>query len=333
MSLIGRAYSGEVFDLTSFSVLVTGATGFIGSHIIPKLVECGANVIAVAADYGWQPWITQLIENEKIKFIKADILTIEGVEQVVPLLADVDSIIHMARVWAQGNNKLELSIDEVNRNLLGSLRFLSGVANGVKRIIYPSSVEVYGVPEHLPLREDHPLQPVSPYAVAKVASEGFLKAHAAAEEISVTILRYSTIYGPAELDPRAIPNFIRAALLSTAPKINGTGLDIRDYVYIADVVDATLKALFIDKSGAHIYNIGSGVGCTTNDLAQLIIQLTKSTIEPIHQVSSRPTSKIVCDISKAKIELGYYPSYSLTNGLTDEIFWLKSNKGLWVNKS
>lgn len=246
--------------LADRQVLVTGATGSIGSQLVPRLVECGARVVVAAPAVGWRPWVARLVEEGKVTFIEADALRSEGVEQLASYLADVDFVIHLARVWAQGNTPLELAIDEITRNLLGTIRFLAVAAECVSGIAYPSSIEVYGPPKRLPLSEDHPARPVSPYAVAKLAVEGFLKAHAAGEGIAIAILRYATVFGPGELVPRAVANFIRAALRGEPPLIDGEGLDVRDHVYVVDVVDATLRGLAAARQGAHVYNVGTGVG-------------------------------------------------------------------------
>ena len=324
--------SPDFVGLANAQVLVTGANGFIAGYLLPRLVEYGAKVIATAPDWGWRPWVIRLIEEGKVTFVEADVLTLEGAERLTPYLADVECVIHLARVWAQGSSPLELAVDEINCNLLGTIRFLSVASEFSSGIVYPSSVEVYGVPERLPLCEDHPLRPVSPYAIAKVAAEGFLKAHAVLNNAAITIVRYATVYGPGELEPRAIPNFIRAALLGEAPLIDGNGLDVRDYVYMADVVDATLRALATTRKGFRVYNVGTGIGCTTIDLARKIIRLTDSDLKPAHRSSDRIPLEIVCDISKARNELGYLPAFTLDEGLIAEIRWFRDNTTLWKEK-
>jgi UDP-glucose 4-epimerase len=318
--------------LANAHVLVSGANGFIAGYLLPRLVEYGAKVVAAAPDWGWRPWVISLVEEGKITFVKADALTPEGSEQLTPYLADVEYVIHLARVWAQGSSPLELAVDEINRNLLGTLRFLSVASELGAGIVYPSSVEVYGIPERLPLCEDHPLRPVSPYAIAKAAAEGFLRAHSAKKNAAITIMRYASVYGPGELEPRAIPNFIRAALRGDPPLVDGDGLDVRDYVYVVDVVEATLRALVATRKRFHIYNVGTGIGYKTIDLAREIILLTGSNLKPAFRSSDRIPLEIVCDISKARDELGYLPAYTLEEGLSAEIRWFRDNPTLWNEK-
>jgi len=310
-------------------VLVTGANSFIACHLLPRLVECGAKIVAVAPDLGWRPWVARLVEDEKIAFVEADALTPDGVEQLAPYLAVTDCVVHLARVWAQGSTSLELAVDEIDRNLLGTIRFLSVASKFGLDIVYPSSVEVYGLPERLPLCEDHPLRPVSPYAVAKQAVEEFLGVYASRCSTSVIILRYANVYGPGELEPRAIPNFIRAVLNGDSPIIDGEGLDVRDYVYIDDVIDATLLSLDKKQKGGKTYNVGTGKGYTTYDLACTIIRLIGTHLEPLCRPSTRVPMKIICNISKAKKELGYVPKYTLEQGLSEEIQWFQNNQNYW----
>jgi len=314
-------------------VLVTGANSFIACHLLPCLVECGAKIVAVAPDLGWRPWVAKLVEDGRITFVEADALTQDGVEQLAPYLAVTDCVVHLARVWAQGSMSLELAVDETERNVLGSIRFLAKAAQYGLRIVYPSSVEVYGPPERLPLQENHPLRPVSSYAVAKSAVEGFLSVQGAKEGTPIVILRYATVYGPGELEPRAVPNFIRAVLTDSPPVVDGEGRDIRDYVYIADVVNATLQALGISMAGIRVYNVGTGISSTTIDLARLIIRLAGTDLEPVHRPSDHIPLEIVCDISKALAELGYSPAYTLEEGLATEIQWFRDNPNLWQQSS
>jgi nucleoside-diphosphate-sugar epimerase len=318
-------------ELEGQRVLVTGLTSFIGSHLIPELVKRGVQVVATAPDLGWRPWTRDLVTDGKITFVKADVLTPEGIDLITPYLASADHVVHLARVWAQGRTLLDLAVDEIARNLLGTIRFLSIAAQHVRGIVYPSSVEVYGAPESLLLNENHPLRPVSPYAVAKVSAEGFLQAYAAKSSIALTILRYATVYGPGELEPRAVPNFIRAALANESPSVDGNGLDVRDYVYIADVVEATVRTLVSSRKGTRIYNIGTGVGCSTKDLALLVMRLTGNLHELVYRTSGRVPTQVICDVSTARVELDLPPGSTLEQGLTSEIQWFRDNDALWRN--
>lgn len=332
----GRKLAGAVngaqpalASLADRQVLVTGATGFIGSQLVPRLVECQARVIAAAPGLGWRPWVARLVQEGKVTFVEADALTPAGADFLSAYLTDADYVVHLARVWAQGNTPLELAVDETVRNLLGSIRFLAIAARRGLGIAYSSSVEVYGSPGPLPKSEDQPLRPTSPYGVAKMAVESFLKAHAASAPNSIAILRYATVYGPGELAARAVPNFIRAALQGQPPVVDGEGLDVRDYVYVRDVVEATLRVLAASADGVHVFNVGTGLGCSTIELAQLVLRVTGVPLEPICRPSSHVPLEIVCDISRAQRELGYFPAYTLEQGVSAEAGWFRANPALW----
>jgi UDP-glucose 4-epimerase len=167
------------------------------------------------------------------------------------------------------------------------------------------------------------------YSYGKLASENYLRLYAAENGVSASILRYSTVYGPMETDPRAIPNFIRCVLNGRSPVINGRGEDIRDYVHVNDVVEATLLALAHDIEEVQIFNVGSGKGYTTCEIAERIIKLTGKRVKPIHKPSDHTPKRIVCDITHARDILGYWPKVELNQGLVDEINFFSDNPKLW----
>lgn len=315
--------------LESENILITGAEGFIGSHLVKRLVNYKANIIATAPSLGWRPWFIELVRSKKIKFLKVDVLTKKGLEKLNSYISNIDLVIHMARVWANGVTMLQRSSDEAERNLLGTIRFFSFITQYVSDIIYPSSIEIYGIPDKLPIKECCSVNPISPYGVAKLAVENFLKVCSSYDHLNITILRYSTIYGIGELEPRAVPNFIRSALKNESPIIYSNGQDIRDYIFMDDVINATIKSIIERKKGLHIYNVGSGVGYSTNDLANIIIKLVGSKVKPVHKKITRQPIKIICDIEKIKNDIGYSHKFSLEEGLSKEIQWFRENVNLW----
>lgn len=310
-------------------ILVTGLTSFVASGLLPQLVQARAHVIATDTNVGWRPWIAKLVEQKRIEFVNADVLTEVGLEALRPRFVDVDCIIHLARKWAEGATPLQVCVDEVTTNLLGSVRFLANACQRVKKVIYPSTVEVYGSSESLPLKENHKISPASPYAVAKSAAEGFLRTQAVQENLELCILRLSTIYGPGELEPRAVPNFVRAALQKEELVIDGSGTDIRDYVNISDVACATLTAVHKLRRGVQVFNIGTGVGCSTVDLARQVIRLTGGKHNLRFRPNNRVPSKVICDVTAARDQLGFVAQISLEKGLAAEIQWFRDNPAFW----
>jgi UDP-glucose 4-epimerase len=132
-----------------------------------------------------------------------------------------------------------------------------------------------------------------------------------------------------ETVPRAIPNFIRNVLAKKPPIIYGNGDDVRDYVHVSDVVNATLLALAHKDSQVQVFNVGTGRGRTTCEIAERIIRLTNQDVKPVHKPARHVSSKIVCDIARARGTLGYEPTVTLDKGLNDEISFFMQNPRLW----
>jgi UDP-glucose 4-epimerase len=316
--------------LTNKKVLVTGATGFIGSHLVERLVNLNARVVAVGPSLGWRPTVARFVQEKRACFVKLQAFwNPSSIERVRSSLQGTDYVVHLAYVMPRGESHLERTVDDIRRNVLGSMQFMRLLPPTVLKICFASSTKVYGPNPPLPVSETHPVDPLSIYSTGKCATENYLRIHARETGISIAILRYATVYGPMETDPRAIPNFIRRVLDGRPPVIYGSGNDICDYVHVNDVADATLLALACDIGNIQVFNIGSGEGYTTRDIAERIINLTGKPLEPNHVSGNHVTSKTICDITQAKNILGYQPRMELNAGLMDEIDFFSKNPKLW----
>jgi UDP-glucose 4-epimerase len=212
---------------------------------------------------------------------------------------------------------------------MGTLALVQRLPESVSRICFASSLMVYGPEAPQPVAETHCARPATVYAVGKLATESYLRLHAMTSGRSVVILRYATAYGPMETVPRAVPNFIRHVLSGRPPVIYGEGDDVRDYVHVHDVVDATLLALAHVEPAVQVFNVGTGRGHTTREVAEKIIRLAGEPTQPIYQPKQNAASRIVGDISRARNILGYEPQIGLDNGLCDEIQYFGANPQLW----
>jgi UDP-glucose 4-epimerase len=239
-------------------------------------------------------------------------------------------VVHLGYAMPGGEHSLESTIGDVRRNVLGTLRFMQQLPDSVSSICFSSSAMVYGPCPSRPVSETDCAHPATPYAVGKLATEAYLGLYAKESGVSVSILRYATVYGPMETVPRAIPTFIRHVLAGRQPIIHGRGDDVRDYVHVIDVVDATLLAL-AQVEGVEVYNVGTGIGHTTCEIAERIIQLAGKRVKPIHRAAEHESIKLVCDIARAQSRLGYGAKVRLDEGLIDEIRYFADNPRLWRN--
>jgi UDP-glucose 4-epimerase len=311
-------------------VLVTGATGFIGSHLVERLVSLNAQVIAMGPSLGWRSIIPDLVKHGRARFVKLRAFwSPAAIKDVGSEIQETEYVVHLAYVMPVGKNLVEKALDDIRRNVLGTVKFLKLLPASVSKICFASSAMVYGPNPPLPVSECDLVQPMTIYSAGKFATENYLRIHAKEMGVSASILRFSTVYGPLETVPRAIPNFIRRVLAGKPPIIYGSGDDVRDYVHVNDVVEATLLNLAQDMSEVQVFNIGSGKGYKTREIAEKVIELTGKRFKPIHKQSYHDPYRIVCDISRACNVLGYQPKVELNQGLLDEIEFFSANPKLW----
>jgi len=316
--------------LANRKVLVTGATGFIGSHLVERLVSLGVQVTAVGPTLGWRPIVRNLVRQRRVRFVEMRAFwNLASVQRVEPELKEMEYVVHLGYAMPRGKSPLENAVDDARRNVLGTLQFVQQLPDSVSKICFASSAMVYGLNPPRPVSETDCARPITAYATGKLATENYLRLHAKESGVSVSILRYATVYGPMETVPRAIPNSIRHALAGRSPVIYGRGDDIRDYVHVLDVVHATLLALTHDAHAVQVYNVGTGRGYTTREIVESIIRLTGKRVKPIHKPAEHVPNKIVCDISRACSVLGYEPKVELAEGLGDEIRYFVDNPRFW----
>ncbi len=322
--------NSPVGGLEGKRVVVTGATGFLGSHIVQALVAARADVIAVAESLGWRPTVPRLVEDGAVRFVKLEAFwEPAALRSIADALEPAEYLVHLAYVSPPASGTLSKAAFETERNLLGTLRLLNLVSHSVRRVCFASSVMVYGNEPPLPVSEDDCAEPATEYATAKLAGENFMRGYGCESGVGVSILRYSTVYGPMETVARAIPNFIRQTLVGGAPVIRGPGDDVRDYVHVSDAVRATLLALANAEPRHDTYNVGSGEGRTTKEIAELIAALAGDDASLVHSPPATTPLSIVCDIARARADLGYEPRTVLDEGLLDEIRWFRSQPDLW----
>jgi UDP-glucose 4-epimerase len=296
------------------NVLVTGAAGFIGSHLCHELVQHGYKVFGLSHS-GNTENIKPLLQQTNFHLMRGDIRDSEAIDR---LLKDhnIGAIFHLAAQlpWKPDSNNPFLSFDV---NARGTLNLLHAAClNKVERFIYSSSIDVYsGPPEYLPVDEKHPTQPHTHYGIGKLAGELYTQLYAT--NMKVTVLRYSIGYGRGGKPGGAVNQFIHQALNNEPLRINGDGNQSNDFVYVKDEAKSNLLALEQDKPG--IYNIGSGEETSVKALAHTILQLTGSSSEILFtpEESNRPF-RFALDISLARKVLGYQP-YSLHQGLAEHI--------------
>jgi len=293
-------------------VLVTGGAGFIGSHLVDRLVQEGNQVVVIDnLSTGKRKQV-----NKKAVLYKMDIRS-KRIERVFrkerPLV-----IVHLA---AQMNvrHSTENPGFDADVNILGTLNLLEhAVENGVRKVSFASSGgAVYGEQEVFPAAESHRTEPLSPYGISKLAGEKYLAYYSNTMGLRSAILRFANVYGPrqdSEGEAGVVAIFSKQMLEGGQPIINGTGKQTRDFVYVDDVVEALLVTLGEDVQG--IFNVGTGRETTVNECYSIIKQLTKSSCKDLFGAAKKGEQfRSVLDVTTLRERFGWDPQVSLPDGL------------------
>lgn len=299
-------------------VVVTGGAGFIGSHLSHKLSELGYQVVILDnLSRGRYEYIKDLVEKKKATFVKGDIRNASVVNEV---LKGAKYVFHEAAVCINYSQKHPEESIDININ--GSFNvFKAATKAGVNKLIFASSASVYGNPSYLPMDENHPLKPITPYCVSKITGEYFLKIFAL-QGLKYNILRYFNVYGPRQnIDAyytSVIINFMKKVREGSAPVICGDGSQSMDFINVHDVVDANILAMKSNVWG-EVFNVGSGTSTSVKQLAEIIIRLfNKKNLKPTYQRDMKIiVQRRQAEISKIKKVLGFEPKVTLEDGLKE----------------
>jgi len=309
-------------------VLVTGGAGFIGSHVADSFVDSDFEVVVIDnLSSGRLENIKHNMDKKDFRLAKVDIRDYDSVKKLVK---DVDAVFHEAAVVSV-TRSVENPFLTNDVNVTGTLNLLkASVDSGVKRFVYASSSSVYGETKTLPKHEGLAPQPISPYAVSKMAAERYCLVFHEVYGLETVCLRYFNVYGPRQkYGPYSgvISIFINRLLNDEPPIIFGDGEQTRDFTHVQNVVQASKLAL--NKSGAvgEVFNIAAGVATTVNELASMLLEIMDKTyLKPVY-TSPRPGDirHSYADVTKAKKVLGYHPTFSLKEGLSQLVKWYRSN--------
>lgn len=296
---------------TGQTVLVTGGAGFIGSHLVEALSS--SNDVRVLDDLssgsrGRLP--------DGVTLVEGDVRDADALDRATD---GVDLIFHEAAVVDVGAS-VDDPVTTHDVNCTAALHLLERARREDARVVLASSAAIYGHPDRIPVDEDEPQTPTSPYGLQKLALDRYALIYRDLYDLETVPLRYFNVYGPRGVSgdyAGVIGVFLRQAVAGDPITVDGTGTQTRDFVHVDDVVRANLLAATTDHVG-EAYNVGTGGAVSIRELADVVRDVTGSDSEVVHR-DPRPgdIEHSLADVSKARDRLGYEPTVELADGLTD----------------
>lgn len=309
-------------------VLVTGAGGFIGSHLVERLVAAGADVRALVhyRSSGSREWLNASQPDREVEFIAGDVRDVESVKRAID---GIDTVFHLAALIGIPYSYLAAR-SYVDVNIGGTLNVLQVARDtGVRRIIHTSTSEVYGTARQVPISETHPLQTQSPYAASKLSADKLAEAFHASFGVPVVTVRPFNTYGPRQSARAVIPTIVTQVFRGEGVRL-GHLSPTRDFTFVTDMVSGFLSAAHADAAVGHVINLGTGREISIGDLAALVMKLMGRSV-PImsdagrERPSSSEVERLCADASQAKALLGWQPTLTLEEGLTRTVTWIERN--------
>jgi UDP-glucose 4-epimerase len=300
-------------------ILVTGGAGFIGSHLVDRLLEFDINITVLDnLSSGRLQNIRSHIGKKNFHFEKGDIRNYNLVKK---LMRDIDAVFHQAAfVSVQESIENPILTNEINVD--GTVNILKAASDSnVKRFIYASSCAAYGDINSLPIKESHLQRPMSPYGVSKLSAEDYVRVFHDVFGLETVCLRYFNVYGSRQSRNEysgVIVKFIENLNKNHPIVIFGDGEQTRDFVHVQDIVEANMLALKKDDAIGKTFNVATGTPTTINDLAKLLLEITHKSLKIVHSHPKKgDITHSYADISEAKKRLQYSPKITLRKGLEE----------------
>jgi UDP-glucose 4-epimerase len=307
--------------------LVTGAAGFIGSHLSERLLAEGHDVVGVDCFIDYYPRevkqrnLAAARANPRYRFVEGSLLDL-GLREMLEGTGQVYHLAAQAGVRASWGRDFSIYTDN---NVLATQRLLEAALEaGVPRLVYASSSSVYGDAAPLPLREDGPCRPVSPYGVTKLAAEHLVHLYGVNHGLPVVSLRYFTVYGPRQRPDMAFHRFLKAAKEGGRIHVYGDGRQTRDFTFVDDIVSATRAAAETGRPGC-VYNVGGGERVTLADVLERIGRVTGRRLDVVREEKQKGDMRDThADTDAARRDLGFRSTVGLDEGLRREWEWIGS---------
>jgi nucleoside-diphosphate-sugar epimerase len=321
--------NGERGLMPTTKVLITGAAGFIGSHLTEACLARGWHVIAIDSLTTYYSPAAKVANasrfayDERCRYLEQDLLDLD----LPSLVGDIDHVFHLAAqagVRASWGSSFD-GYTQLNVTVMQRLLEAARTAPDLKSFVFASSSSVYGDAERMPTSEDQILRPLSPYGATKALGENLNYIYFRSYGVPTVNLRYFSVYGPRQRPDMAFHRVIDAALTGQDFFLNGDGRQTRDFTYVSDIVNGTILAALEGEPG-ETYNLGGGGNVAMTDVLALVAELVgdvRLRRRPMQRGDARDTA---ADISRARRDLGYDPAWDLRSGLVEQIEWHRARE-------
>jgi dTDP-glucose 4,6-dehydratase len=310
-------------------VVVTGAGGFIGSHLVERLVDLGARTVAYVRynSSGSAGWLDESHVRRDVQVVAGDVADRDRLREA---FERADVVFHLAALIGIPYS-YHAPASYVRTNVEGTLNVLqTALSTGVKRVVHTSTSEVYGTAQRVPIDESHPLQGQSPYSATKIGGDMLAESFARSFALPVAVLRPFNTYGPRQSLRAVIPTIIAQALSQPEVRL-GNVTPTRDFTFVEDTVDGFVKLAEAEHVDGRPINIGSGQEIAIGDLAARIVHLVGRDV-PVRTDADRTrpdaseVERLIADTARARTLLGWRPRVSLDQGLHRTIEWVRSRR-------
>jgi NAD dependent epimerase/dehydratase len=313
------------------SVLITGAGGFVGSHLTEKLVDTGARVRAFVRYNSRNDWgMLRLLPKHKLNEIEVFAGDLRDSQAIRRAFQKREVVFHLGSLIAIPYSYMHPR-DTIETNVIGALNVMTAAKEaGVERVIHTSTSEVYGTAIYVPMDEKHPLQGQSPYSASKIGADMVAESFHRSFGLPVSIIRPFNTFGPRQSARAVIPTIIIQALAATPQISLGSVSPTRDYTYVDDLVSAFIKIAESGDSVGEVINIGSGLEISIGNIAKKVLSvlnIDKPIILDDKRVrpAKSEVERLCCDYTKAKRLLSWEPEIPFEMGLQKTIQWISEN--------
>jgi NAD dependent epimerase/dehydratase len=313
-------------------VLVTGAGGFIGSHLTERLIDLGTHVRAFVRYNSRNDWgLLESLTKDKLSEVEIVLGDLRDGEAVRQAADTVDIIFHLGSLIAIPYSYVHPR-ETIETNVMGTLNVMAAANKaGVERVVHTSTSEVYGTAQYVPIDERHPLQGQSPYSASKIAADKIAESFHRSFGLPVSTIRPFNTFGPRQSARAVIPTIITQALAPGTTMVLGSLRPTRDYTYVDDTVQGFIKVAESDHSVGETINIGSNFEISIGDIAKKVIDaigVSKQISLDVNRVrpENSEVERLWCDNTKAKRLLEWEPRVSFEEGLSRTIQWISAHR-------